>query len=404
MELSKICEINFLALKKNISKIKRKKPSLNYESCIIEFYSKYKSIYKKIKDFDGEQYYIHFSKEIPRGETFTSSFFTPTILKFVEENMSFAVLYKFIISKVKKVDLYFISEVEMDMDLINLYAKNVFSWLQFAAEYANSKCGNDLTIYIYLTPFKKFLPKDQIEPLGPFQINSGLSTVCKKNTEISIFRKEEWFKVLIHETFHNYGLDFSDQRIDDLKSEIKKIFLVSSEFEIYEAYAEFWAVFFNCLITSYHLTPKTKSYLDFRLLFDYMLKGEQLFSLFQTVKILKFMGLEYKNLYEKNEESRLLRNTFYKEETNVFSYYILKNIMLNDYVSFIEWCKLKNPLIFNFSTVNIKSFGCWLKDNYKSPLLLKNIDYVERLMHSQKNKFGNTELFNSLRMSLCEFK
>ena len=58
-----------------------------------------------------------------------------------------------------------------------------------------------------------------INVLEPININGGVSNVCVKNSlsEIVIFRREEWFKVLIHETFHNYGLDFSDLIINSLR-------------------------------------------------------------------------------------------------------------------------------------------------------------------------------------------
>ena len=46
-------------------------------------------------------------------------------------------------------------------------------------------------------------------------------------SEIIIFRNEEWFKVFVHETFHLFGVDFSN--MSNLKKS-KDIFTFSANF------------------------------------------------------------------------------------------------------------------------------------------------------------------------------
>ena len=45
-----------------------------------------------------------------------------------------------------------------------------------------------------------------------------------------------------------------------------------------------------------------------------------MFTLYQGIKVLKFMGIKYESLYERDPVNKYLRENFYKEETNIFSY------------------------------------------------------------------------------------
>ena len=75
-------------------------------------------------------------------------------------------------------------------------------------QYASSECVSKINIVIYLTPFKKVLPDNSIAILDVENANSAVTLACHNPGEIIIYRKEEWFKVFIHETFHSFGLDF----------------------------------------------------------------------------------------------------------------------------------------------------------------------------------------------------
>ena len=70
---------------------------------------------------------------------------------------------------------------------------------------------------------------------------------------------------------------------------------------------------------------------------------EKLYSVYQLVKILDYMGLRYEDLILKNR----MNKTLYKESTNVFCYYILKSILLYNSNEFIEWCLKHNTLLLN---------------------------------------------------------
>ena len=64
-------------------------------------------------------------------------------------------------------------------------------------------------------------------------------------SKIVIYRDEEWFKVLIHELFHNLDLDFSTMNISKIRQKLLYKFEIKSKYNIYETYCEIWARILN---------------------------------------------------------------------------------------------------------------------------------------------------------------
>jgi hypothetical protein len=96
-------------------------------------------------------------------------------------------------------------------------------WLYVANHYASRECSQKMNIYIYFTDFKKVLPTSE-RMIHRENANTAFTTSCQTVTEINLYREEEWFKVLIHETFHNLGLDFSEVDDKSSRNAILKIF------------------------------------------------------------------------------------------------------------------------------------------------------------------------------------
>ena len=90
----------------------------------------------------------------------------------------------------------------------------------------------------------------------------------------------------------------------------------------------------NGLISAYFLTDK-KEEEEFYLYSEFCIRFEQIFSLFQMIKILDFMGLTYRNLYDNDNISNSIRRYLFKEKTNVFAYYIIKNVLLYNNAEFL---------------------------------------------------------------------
>ena len=214
-----------------------------------------KKIKQNPKIFSSKITNIKIPAQIPKSSLFVSGFVSHTIKKYIEDNSIYDLCFTFLINK-KKYTVHFVLMDEEELLLpekYEIYIERVMTWLIMAEQYKTGTCSkNSLTVYFYLTPFEKTLPECSITLIGPEHINSGVAYACSENGEIMIFRKEEWFKVFIHETCHTYGLDFSTMSQELLNKNIKKIFPVESEVNLFEAYTECWARIINSLFISYY--------------------------------------------------------------------------------------------------------------------------------------------------------
>ena len=274
----------------------------------------------------------------------------------------------------------------------------IFCWLYIGHIYKPSQCSQVITIYIYLTEHFKVLSKNN-SGIHKINSNSALTTSCNYNTNIHLYREEEWFKVLIHETFHCFGLDFSGENNNDANVEILKLFPVKSDVNIFETYCEMFAEIINILFYIYFTNTNNKklSMNKFRELIQY----ERLFSCFQCAKVLSFYNLTYDTITNNTSHSKVKLN--YKETTNILSYYIIKSIMMFYINEYIEWVSLHNKgsLSFIKTNDNILKYCGFVKDHYKLFEYTSTIDYFEKWF--LRNKYSNTLETNTMRMSVVEF-
>jgi len=241
----------------------------------------------------------------------------------------------------------------------NKYFYHILDWYYFILPYANKSCTKPLHITIYLTPFKKLLPsKGQI--IGPYNVNSGSTRVCTaSSSNILIWRKEEWFKVLMHESFHYYKLDsfHNAQNAPDMK----EMFPIDSDFLMGEVYSETWATILHTIFYSFYNNANIW----------HLLQQERTHSVKQTIHILQHMDLTYNDIITKHSPK-------YKENTNVFCYYIGKMICLYHLNQFILWCSTYTHLTCN------KPLPLFLKKYFNNETLLKEIHTIKRVPYSLK--------------------
>ena len=282
--------------------------------------------------------------------------------------------------------------------MINKFILIILTWFEFIYPYAQKKCGNKLDVFIYLTPFKEVLPENG-EIIGKDNVNTAYTTSCVPHGKIVVYRSEEWFKVLIHESFHVLGLDFSHRENSKITSEIKKIFPVNSDIKLFESYTETWAEILNCVFVSYF---RTKNIQDFLSRFDQCIRVEIGFSVYQMVKILDYMNLEYSDLYSMNQRSELRRLHFYKERSNVFAYYVITSVLLFNTDKFLIWCSHNNGnfIKYTYSDVNNQSFINLIADNYRSNRFKEFVSCIKAtsLLDGKKQ----TELQRTLRMTIID--
>ena len=369
----------------------------------------------KIKQTRGPKFYnittkkIHSSTQITRPQNFNSNSFPDEVRKHIDELSLTELCYNFSLFN-RNIKLFFITEednIELKLDVYNKHVDAIIMWLYILNEYASKQCASNLVVYFYFTSLEKKLPNSNIEILNENNVNTAFTTTCPKDSEIVVYRKEEWFKVFIHESFHNFALDFSDMNNAECKNRILSIFPVQSEVNLYESYTEFWAEIINALFCSFFSLKNKNNIEEFLSNSEYFINFERTYSFFQLVKTLQFMGLTYKDLFLKNNSSKVLRETLYKEKTNVLSYYVIKTILLNNYQGFLFWCKKNNLSLLQFkkTTTNLIEYCKFIEKNYKTSTMLEGVENSQKflnILHSKNKKINDKYVLTNMRMSICE--
>jgi hypothetical protein len=347
-------------------------------------------------------------KELPKSNLMDSSFMPNNI----KDKILYSILgYVKTTIKIGKitVNVYYGLFKKSDFNKLSIIKKEIMSALRiikFCTLYKNLKTMEKLDIYLYLTDFQKNIPKNPVLVLNENNCNSAVTFACASNGKVLIYRKEEWKKVLIHELFHSLCLDFAGSNYDTLRDNIKNIFNVNSDFEISESYTEFWATIVNSCFISYSLLDNYDDIDNFLLFTDFCIQLERMFSLYQMIKILNYMGLRYDYLYKNDDMSKGLRKILYKEDTNVLCYYIIKTILLYFNDEFLEWCMLynNNILKFNKTEHTFKKFYEFIKQRYDNKFLLKSINKMELFYKKSIGPVlkGNKILTTTSRMTICE--
>jgi len=337
--------------------------------------------------------------------TFYTDAFKPEVKKHIYENSNGLLTYKFNMFDRIITIIFVIEEKNMNtlIETYNKYIDYMLVWLYIANIHSSKKCVKQLKIFIYHTSLLKQLPKTNMQILNQNNANTGFCMSCPVDSEIVVFRKEEWFKVFIHETFHNFGLDFSSMNVSLYNKKILQIFPVNSEVNLFESYTEFWGRIINASFCSF-INMKNKNNIDeFYSNTEVYINLEKIFAFFQMIKILDFMGLSYNDLYKKTVVSENLRRTQYKENTNILSYYVLTTILLNNYQDFLSWCDTNNTSLLNFkkTPTHINNFCAFIEKKYKTKNMLDGIKCIEKIFYNMKNK-NKIYLLENLRMTICE--
>ena len=350
---------------------------------------------------------IDSSTQITKPQIFNSNSFPEVVRKHIDEMTMCELTYSFSLLG-RNIKLNFMIEedgIELKLDIFDKYVDSIVMWLYILNQYSSKACSNTLVVYFYFTSLEKKLPSSNISILDEINVNTAFTTTCPKDSEIVVFRKEEWFKVFIHETFHNFGLDFSDMNCDEATGFILNIFKVSSKVNLYESYTEFWAEIMNALFCSFIELKDKTNIEEFLSNAEFFINFERTYSFFQLVKTLNFMGLKYSDLYSNNSNSKVLRDNLYKENTNVLSYYVIKTILINNYQSFLYWCKKNNISLLQFkkTILNQRSYCKFIERFYKSKSMLENIYNTQQFLFKiNKSKKINNYILSNLRMSICE--
>jgi hypothetical protein len=231
------------------------------------------------------------------------------------------------------------------------------------------------TFKLYITDFQK---KEPILEVEPTHINSGF-TVNHKT--IVIFRKEELYKVFIHECFHMFCLDFSNISGVNYTQMFNTMFKIKSDFLLFESFCEYWARTLNASIVAFH-SKNNISFKDFQFLFQLNINIERCFSLLQMNHFLETMNTTYEEILDGRAMTK------YREKTNGFCYYCLTGILFYNFEETMYWFITNNDTMLNFSKSkrSISLFVNYIKTVYNRKDFIEFIQYLKITNQSKQTK------------------
>jgi hypothetical protein len=265
-------------------------------------------------------------------------------------------------------------------------------WLSLVTSLADKDCSEkSLNVYFYMTPFKKQRPTDDAI-LSAIHVNTGLTRNCETHGEIVVYRAEEWFKVFIHESMHNFNMDFIDLDLRGANEQLRRTFCIPhDDILLFETYTETWARIINSMFDTYHIAMENKGAAATRAHFIHTVREKlttnAVFYAYQAVKVLEIMDLKYANITIQSAENTEVCRKQYAEDTNVYAYYILGGILSVYALPFISWCCEHNrrgggsggigAVRFSKETSNLTQFIDFIMNAARDPVLLSLISFIE---------------------------
>ena len=401
------------------SELATRKPFNNMtKKIILELYDEILEGYHyliNLKKKNGSGYRYNLKKiksvnEIPRPVSFSKNSFPAEIMEYINTHSLYELSYTFSLFE-RNIRIIFILENKDTLDIESFHKRIdiIIIWLYIATKHSTKKCAETMNVFVYFTSLKKGIVQnvDNRNILYEKNVNTGFTFTCPKNSEIVIYRKEEFLKVFIHEVFHNFALDFSNMNNAKVNQRILSLFKIKSRVNLFETYTEFWAEFMNSLFCSFFSIKDKTDETEFLERANYVINLEVSHSFFQMVKVLDYMGLSYQDLYTNNmrSEERRMR---YIEKTHILSYYIIKTILMNSYQDFLKWCKVNNDNLLEFKKTEKTqmSFCDFIFNHYNKRSMLKGVKIASELLDYIHQEPGLSKITNhimyNLRMSLCE--
>jgi hypothetical protein len=339
--------------------------------------------------------------------------YIPTIfIQKIENNLHIHKHYQFKIGKRNvSITFYVDSEKHFTKKIWEQCIQKIYIWLHVAAQYASDKCSPDLKIFIYLNPDQKKMPKHS-EEITRSHANTAFTTSCTKTTEIHLYREEEWYKVFIHETFHSLGMDFSTMDSSRYSNQIKELYGLNpqmSDIRLYESYSEICAEFVHtCMFTHFEMiksgsTSKHLGNFDEKL--RYYLAYEITFSIIQAIKILSHYQLHANDVCTDTDSAKKNMHDKYKEGTSMFSYFIVKSVLIFHINDFIQWIVTHNRNSFDFSKTdkNIKAYVDFISSHRIHRKYYEAMNMGESLYTaSNYHRLSSANGFATLRMTMFE--
>jgi hypothetical protein len=298
---------------------------------------------------------IRFKTSDKKSDLDNSSFISPKIMTDLSNynkvyecnlpNITCIIYTKELTSKVK-------SDVKLMMNRFN-------TMLSFLKK-NNIDFNTDKFTFIYIsTSHQKIFPDKNII-LGPNEINSGASYLYQN--KLYVWREEECLKVFLHELFHCLGFD---RFLIKKKCNINKYFNITKHLSCNEAYNELCTlIYHSCFMV---IENKQVDLIE-------LIEKNRLFTVYQVKQILQHYDCQTLNSSYK-----------FKQNTSVFSYFILKGFYLFHINELIKLIKTDTTYFFPINEFK-------LFESYKTNCLENNsfYDLINRAINKFKYKEQST--------------
>jgi len=382
--------------------------------------------YRKIFASNTKNYKILIENTIIR-HFINNKYIDNDVIEYIKINPGYLVIYH-IPFKDKNIVINVINYSKISQKLItnidNLIKNMIAQIYLISTLTKNHSCSrNSLTISLFLTPFKREIEKSQEKILGASNTNGGFCYGCISNGEIIIYRQQEVFKVFTHELIHNFGVDkyiwdfMSYVKVENSKqNKLYNKFINNfnlnkdNDVGIQECLVEFWGVFFNNAIYSFiylkncNLSEYNEKFKVYKQTFETIMNFEIVHSFLQTTKIIYHNRLTYLSMLSNN------KTPIYREQTHIFSYYMLKLFLIFDYKEFVNSqisITNNNLLFFSKSLKNMQTFFDYLILISRNNSVILNFKFMREiylsLINNNNNNNNNYILINNLRISVLEY-
>jgi len=343
----------------------------NVDAILGDLYTSIAATYSKTNDRNERDVSTMRVKDFQRGDHFT--LLPPAIQTYLEETPCKMFQADFVLPSGRHIHVFVWGKGSSTKteDIV----LNIHRWLHFLdAWISNSACSKELFIYLYLTPFRKQMPKPprgevggsrEVEAFQEMHVNSAFTFTCRSPNEIYIYREEEWQKVLIHETMHTFGMDFSafvpTSAVNPTKT-VQETFpgVHAEDLRVFESYTEFWAEILVIMVHVYQITKKS-SYDKVRDVVHQCLYYELAWSLLQCNRVFSWYNISYTGLLSGKDR-------YDERESPVFSYFVLKTVLLIHLGDVLDWCcrqrRTEDGACFEFQVTaeNVSVFCTWLQE------------------------------------------
>jgi hypothetical protein len=293
----------------------------------------------------------------------------------------------------------------------NLYWKFLYARMK-CIQRLYKKDNHKIKFKILLTDQLKEMPRKH-KLFGPSEVNSGSTDYA----EISIWRKEEHFKVILHESVHFFNLDGTfDLAEQNDNIDLKCHFQIDNNVKtrIYESYTESLAVFLNTFANAYQIfyinqndsrnINLTENQLqEIKQIKDKLWIQEKKFFLLQIAKIFIHINPKSNNfadfLVDTNNCQISRQESKHKlhQTTSLLSYHIIKGANIIFEKDFLQW--LKNP--FDPHPKSLYKFADYILPKTKDPIFINLVNKAIKYLKTPNIKFSKN-IRKTLRMTSYE--